>query len=128
MRGKQVGPAHEAIFAAVHEAQSRAVRAVGPGVEAREVDRAARDYLTTCGYGDYFRHHLGHHTGLRYHDPGPVLSPDSQFKLAPGMIVTIEPGVYDASLGTGCRIEDNVLVTGDGFELLSTMPRSLNGN
>jgi Xaa-Pro dipeptidase len=127
VRGRPVDPTHEAVFAAVHEAQSRAVRAVGPGAEAREVDRTARDYLTTCGFGDYFPQHLGHHTGLRYHDPGPVLSPTSQFRLAPGMIVTIEPGVYGASLGTGCRIEDNVLVTEDGFELLSTMPRSLNG-
>ncbi|MFN8561249.1 MAG: M24 family metallopeptidase [Anaerolineae bacterium] len=98
------------------------------GASAQAVDKVARDYIAERGFGRYFEHHLGHHVGFRYHDPGAALAPNSEFALQPGMVVTIEPGIYGQELGAGCRIEDNVLVTESGGEVLSTAPRSLDGS
>ncbi|MBI5667789.1 MAG: aminopeptidase P family protein [Chloroflexi bacterium] len=123
--GAALSPAHQAMFDAVKTAQAAAVQAVGPGVPAKQVDRAARNWISDRGYGRYFLHHTGHHVGFRYHDPGAIINPTSDLILQPGMIVTIEPGVYGAELGSGCRIEDNVLVTETGFEILSDFPREL---
>lgn len=119
---------HREIADAVAAAQFSAVAAVRAGTPARAVDKVARDYIRARGFGRFYEHHLGHHVGFRYHDPGPVLAPDSTFTLQPGMIVTIEPGIYGEELGAGCRIEDNVLVTENGSEVLSDSPKSLDGS
>ncbi len=110
-------------YDAVLTAQLAAIAAIGPGVEAADVDAAARDSLTAAGYSDAFKHGLGHGTGLQIHE-APRLSSISTDTLQPGMIITIEPGVYFEG-DFGIRIEDDVLVTEFGHEVLSTFPKGL---
>jgi Xaa-Pro aminopeptidase len=86
-----------------------------------DADAVARDRLAAAGLADRFAHSLGHGTGLQIHE-GPSLSVRSKDVLAPGMIVTVEPGVYDAAVG-GLRIEDLVLITDTGCEVLSHAPK-----
>ena len=112
------------MMAAVREAQAAAIAAVRPGVRPSEIDRAARDVLTSHGLGEAFGHGTGHGLGLEVHeDPRigklPSALPDSP--VAPGMVFTIEPGAYVEGLG-GVRIEDDVLVVDDGCEVLTHVP------
>lgn len=109
------------IYAAVLEAQERALEAVAPGKTGQELDALARGILEDKGYGQYFSHGLGHGVGLLIHE-APSLSKISQDVLEPGMVITIEPGVYIPDLG-GVRIEDLVLVTERGYEVLSQTPK-----
>jgi Xaa-Pro aminopeptidase len=111
----------EQVFAVVLEAQRRAIAAVRPGAVAADVDSAARSYIAEAGYGPYFTHGLGHGLGLQVHE-GPGLRPSSKTVLRPGMIMTIEPGIYLPGC-FGVRIEDDVLVTADGVEVLTSCPR-----
>ncbi|KAA3623626.1 MAG: aminopeptidase P family protein [Bacteroidetes bacterium] len=121
-----VQPELLAIYEIVKEAQQMAIAAVKPEITGGELDQIARNYIDKKGYGDYYNHALGHHVGFRYHDPGPGLSPQSDLRLKEGMVLTIEPGIYGEELGGGCRIEDNVLVTASGHEILSDFSRALN--
>jgi Xaa-Pro aminopeptidase len=105
------------------EGQRRAVEAVVAGKAATEVDAAARGPITDAGFGDNFRHGLGHGVGLDVHE-APRLAVDSADSLAAGHVVTIEPGIYLPGLG-GVRIEDLVLVTDDGPEVLSSYTKEL---
>ena len=82
----------------VQEAQRRAIAALRPGATGREVHQIAVDYFASCGMDQYFTHSLGHGVGLETHE-GPRLSPTSTKPLQPGMIVTIEPGLYFPGLG-----------------------------
>ncbi|ADV67465.1 M24 family metallopeptidase [Deinococcus maricopensis] len=109
------------IYHAVLEAEEAAIRAVRPGVRAADLDTLARDILTGHGLGEAFAHSLGHGVGLAVHE-GPSLRGTSDDVLEPGMVITIEPGAYLPGLG-GVRIEDLVLVTEDGYEVLSTSPK-----
>lgn len=111
------------IHATVLRAQQAAFRAVRPGVLAREIDAAARSVIEQAGHGPHFSHGLGHGIGLEIHE-APSLRPLSETRLEPGMVFTLEPGIYLPGWG-GVRIEDNVLVTPDGAELLSSAPREL---
>jgi len=113
------------IFEVVSEAQEKAVKAITPGKTTGAIDRIARDYIISCGYGQYFQHALGHHVGFRYHDPGNPLIPGGESILREGMIYTVEPGIYGEEIGTGARIEDNVLITSDGYRILSDFSRGL---
>ncbi len=106
-----------AICEAVLEAQQAAITAVRPGMTAAELDGAARKVLEGAGFGEFFNHGLGHGLGLDHHEP-PFIEPDDPTVLRPGMVFTIEPGAYVPSIG-GARIEDVVMVTDTGFELLS---------
>lgn len=112
-----------AIYDAVLRANEAARRAVRPGVTAGEVDKAARDVIDAAGYSAYFIHRTGHGLGLEVHElPNIVAGDDTE--LAPGMVFTIEPGIYKADVG-GVRIEDNIVVTANGGESLTTFPRQL---
>jgi len=111
------------IYEIVLEAQEAALNQIKPGVLAVDVDRVARDIISSRGYGEYFGHGLGHGVGLNIHE-GPRLSPKGKAVLAPGMVVTVEPGIYLPGIG-GVRIEDTVLVTDSGFEVLTRSPKSL---
>jgi Xaa-Pro aminopeptidase len=117
------GPELEEVYGVVLRAQQRALAAVRPGVEARAVDAAARSAIAEAGYGDYFGHGLGHGLGLEVHE-GPAVRPNSTAVLQPGMVFTVEPGVYLPGWG-GVRIEDDVRVTPDGCEVLTHVPRDL---
>jgi len=112
-----------AVYEIVLEAQRAAIDAVGPGVAARDVDKAARDIIDASGYGPRFGHSLGHGIGLAVHE-APRLASTSEDVLAPGMVVTIEPGIYLPGVG-GVRIEDDVLVTERGRRVLSSLPKDL---
>ena len=97
--------------------------AVRPGAGGREVDGVARDIIADAGYGDRFGHGLGHGVGLDVHE-GPRLGTRSDATLEPGMVVTVEPGIYLPGQG-GVRIEDLVIVTEDGCERLTPYPKHL---
>ncbi|MEW5737192.1 MAG: aminopeptidase P family protein [Thermodesulfobacteriota bacterium] len=111
------------VFDAVREAQSRAQEAVRPGAEAKALDHVARSFLDSLGFGDKFGHGLGHGVGLAVHE-APRLSPLSEAILAPGMIATIEPGVYLPGLG-GVRLENMVAVTETGARVLNSLPPAI---
>ncbi|MBC7246642.1 MAG: aminopeptidase P family protein [Actinobacteria bacterium] len=107
----------------VMEARERALAAVRAGVRAREVDRAAREVIEKAGYGEAFGHGLGHGVGLEVHER-PHVGPKSRDLLEEGMVFTVEPGIYLPGVG-GVRVEDMVLVTAHGMEVLASFPHSL---
>ncbi len=109
--------------AIVLDAQERALETIRPGVRAREVDHAAREVVERAGYGDAFGHGLGHGVGLEVHER-PHVGASSRDVLEEGMVFTCEPGIYLPGVG-GVRVEDMVLVTESGVEVLTTLPRSL---
>lgn len=108
------------IYQSVRDAQRKAVDAVRPGIRCRELDAIAREHLHKCGLGEYFSHSLGHGIGLAVHEL-PGLRSTTETMLEPGMLITIEPGVYIPG-ETGCRIEDTVLVTETGGEKITRSP------
>jgi len=112
-------PEVEQILDVATKAQQAAVDGISPGVTANHIDALARDMIAAQGFSSFFTHHTGHHVGFRYHDPGFLILPGESSKLEPGMVLTIEPGVYVPERGCGARIEDNVLVTESGHEILS---------
>jgi Xaa-Pro aminopeptidase len=103
-------------------AQAAAVAAVRPGIACTELDAVARDLITDAGFGDAFGHGLGHGVGLEIHE-APRISREGTDTLRPGMVVTIEPGIYLEGLG-GVRIEDLVVVTDGGCRVLSQAPKA----
>jgi Xaa-Pro aminopeptidase len=105
------------VYTIVRAAQARALAAVKPGVSASKVDRAARQYISDKGYGRYFMHSLGHGVGLEVHE-APSVSSKVEQVLRPGMVFTVEPGIYLPGR-FGIRIEDMVLVTRKGCEVIS---------
>ncbi|HET7483260.1 MAG TPA: Xaa-Pro peptidase family protein [Actinomycetota bacterium] len=102
-------------------AQLAAIRAVAPGIPGRDVDAAARERIVRAGHGDHFGHGLGHGVGLDVHE-APSLKDISTDTLAPGEVVTVEPGVYVPG-SDGIRIEDCVVVTATGCEVLTSAPK-----
>ncbi len=114
------------VYGAVLDAQQAAIHAIAPGVSTSDVDAAARDVLLECRLGDFFSHGTGHGLGLEIHE-APRLTRASAVVPAPlraGMVTTVEPGAYVPGWG-GVRIEDDVLVTATGYELLTNVPRHL---
>lgn len=103
--------------------QDTAFAAIRPGVPCSEVDKAVRAYFQKHDLMPYWKHHTGHAIGLRYHE-GPFLDTGDQTIIQPGMIFTVEPGLYKAGLG-GFRHSDTVLVTDTGIELMTYYPRDL---
>lgn len=116
------GEERVALYEAVCEAQAMALQAIKPGAMGRDIDKIARDYLD-ARYPGAFGHSLGHGVGLMIHE-SPTLGVSSDWTLARGHVVTVEPGVYLERLG-GCRIEDTVVVTEDGCENLIATPKTL---
>lgn len=112
------------VHAIVCEAAEKAAALVRPGIPLRELDRAAREHIAAAGYGEYFTHRLGHFIGQTDHEAGEV-SETSEIIAAPGMIFSIEPGIYLPGR-FGVRIEDLVLVTEDGHEMLNHLPHGAN--
>ncbi len=111
------------IYDIVLEAGKLAINSIRPGITGREADAVARDYIARHGYQDYFGHGTGHGLGLEVHE-SPRLSVQGDTRLAPGMVVTVEPGIYLPDFG-GVRIEDDVLVTGSGCEVLTHCTKEL---
>lgn len=111
------------IYDVVQEAAAAARDRVEPGVEFQEIDRAARTIIEDAGYAEYFPHRVGHGLGLEGHEP-PYLVEGNDGTLEPGHAVTVEPGVYVPDIG-GVRIEDDIIVTQDSSDVLSTSSREL---
>lgn len=115
----KISPKLKEIYGIVVNAQAIAINCVKPGVMAKDVDSAARNYIEKEGYGKSFGHGLGHGIGLEVHE-GPVINKRSREKLKEGMVFTIEPGIYIPGWG-GVRIEDIILVTANGCKVLSNL-------
>jgi len=109
------------IYQVVLEAHDRALEAIRPSVPLREIDALARETIKEAGFGEFFGHSTGHGVGLAVHEY-PSLSPEAEGVLEEGMVVTVEPGLYLPGKGGG-RIEDLVLVTEDGPEVLTSWDR-----
>jgi len=107
----------------VQQANAAARAAAAPEVTVSEVDRAARQVIEKAGYGQFFPHRTGHGLGLEVHEP-PYIRSDSSLRLQPGMVFTIEPGIYLPGRG-GVRIEDDCVITQNGVETLTSLPREL---
>ena len=121
-----MGPASDLqkkLYQVVLRAQEKGVSAVRAGLLGKELDTICRESIENDGYGDYFNHGLGHGVGLDIHEQ-PVASPRSESVLEKNMIITIEPGVYLPGQ-IGLRIEDSVIVTDDGCEVLTHSPKDL---
>lgn len=116
--GDEPSPKYREIFNTVLAAQSAAYEAARPGMECQQLDRIARRVITEAGYGRYFTHRLGHGMGMDGHEP-PYLVEGNRRQLEPGMVFTIEPGIY-LPAEWGVRIEDDFVVGEDGLEPLST--------
>ena len=115
-------PKLQRIYEVTLKAQLSAISKIRPGAKLKNVDAAARKVIQDAGFGKNFGHGLGHGIGLQVHEQ-PSLSQISNGELKPGMVVTVEPGIYLPNWG-GVRIEDDVLVTQDGHQVLSSVPKS----
>jgi Xaa-Pro aminopeptidase len=119
----RISPKLERIYGVVLRAQEQAIASIRPGVLMSDVDATARNVIAKAGYGKQFGHGLGHGFGLEIHE-APRLAAHQDRPLKAGMVVTVEPGIYFPQWG-GVRIEDDVLVTRDGHEVLSSLPKEL---
>ncbi len=117
-----VPPKLEEIYGIVLEAQLAAERAIRPGMTGQEADAIAREVITRAGYGEAFGHGLGHGIGLEVHEPPWLSRTKGDIVLRPGMVFSVEPGIYLPGWG-GVRIEDLVLLRDDGCEVLSRSPK-----
>ncbi len=119
----KAGDRQKEIYRLVREGQERGLKAVKAGVTGEEADKVVRDFFGEAGYGEYFGHGLGHGVGMEVHE-APRLAPAAADGLEPGMVVTVEPGIYIPDFG-GVRIEDMVLVTGEGCRVLTKSSKDL---
>lgn len=117
----KISPKLERIYRVVLKAQEQSIAAIRPGAVAQDVDAIARRVIDEAGFGRYFGHGLGHGLGLEVHE-APRLAAKVATVLKPGMVVTVEPGIYLPGWG-GVRIEDDVLVTPSGHEVLTSVPK-----
>jgi Xaa-Pro aminopeptidase len=119
----KISPKLRNLYGVVLKAQLAGIDAVRPGATCEQVDRAARSVIEQAGFGKHFGHGLGHGIGLEIHE-APRLAQAQERELKPGMIVTVEPGIYFPGWG-GIRIEDDVLVTKSGHEVLTCVPKEI---
>ena len=120
---EKAGAEQRRLFDIMLRAQEVALAAVRPGVDCREVDRAARSVIEEAGLGNAFIHRTGHGIGIDYHEL-PFFAPGDETVLAPGMVMSVEPGIYIPGVG-GFRHSDTILVTEDGCEILTPYPKDL---
>lgn len=119
----KISPKLEKVYGVVLKAQQSAIRSIRAGARCCDVDAVARRVIENAGFGKHFSHSLGHGIGLNVHE-GPRLSAASDAQLKPGMVVTVEPGIYLEGWG-GVRIEDDCLVTRNGCEVLTSVPKEI---
>ncbi|HVU88650.1 MAG TPA: Xaa-Pro peptidase family protein [Pirellulales bacterium] len=119
----KISPKLERVYNVVLKAQLQAIAAIKPGLTGREVDAVARGIIADAGFARHFGHGLGHGLGLDIHE-APRLAAAAEQVLKPGMVVTVEPGIYLPGWG-GVRIEDDILVTKTGGEVLTNVPKKL---
>jgi Xaa-Pro aminopeptidase len=117
----KIPPKLQRIYGVVLAAQERAIEAIRPGKTGQEIDAVARGIIEKAGFGKQFGHGLGHSLGLQIHE-APRFAKGNEVKMEPGMVMTVEPGIYLPGFG-GVRIEDDVLVTRDGCEVLTSVPK-----
>ena len=120
---EDISPEDRAVYELVLEAELAALAAVAPGPKGKEIDAVARDIIDAAGHAEHFGHGLGHGVGMEVHE-GPRLSRTGETVLAPGHVVTVEPGVYVPGQ-VGVRIEDLVVVTEGGHEVLTGLDKTL---
>lgn len=118
-----VNDEQEKIYNTVLKAEEAAVKATKPGITAKELDNIARNIIADAGYGEYFPHRLGHGLGIGVHEY-PSVTNTNELVIQSGMVFTIEPGIYVPNVA-GVRIEDDVFVTNDGVEILTSYPKEL---
>lgn len=118
-----VSPTLQNIYSLVKQANEAAIEAIKPGTTAQSLDCIAREIIRDGGYGDYFTHRLGHGIGLSAHEE-PYLMQRNSLVLEEGMAFTVEPGIYIQDVA-GVRIEDNLIVTNNGYENLMTFSKEL---
>lgn len=121
--GEEPTEEHKKIYEIVKNANIKAIEKVKPGVKFSDIDNAARSYIEDAGYGEYFTHRTGHSIGIETHDFGDVSSVNHDI-LEEGMIFSVEPGIYLPN-DIGVRIEDLVLVTKDGYEILNSVSKEI---
>ncbi|HEY1602321.1 MAG TPA: Xaa-Pro peptidase family protein [Pirellulales bacterium] len=119
----KISPKLERVYNVVLKAQELAIAAIKPGLTGRDVDAVARGLIADAGFGRHFGHGLGHGLGLDIHE-APRLAAAADQVLKPGMVVTVEPGIYLPGWG-GVRIEDDILITKTGYEVLTNVPKRL---
>ena len=112
------------IYSLVENALQKSVAAIRPGVRTHSIDKIARGFLTEAGYGEEFRHGLGHGIGLQIHEQPRLTQQGTPVRLKRNMLVTVEPGIYLDGIG-GVRLEDDILVTATGAKNLCTLPTAL---
>lgn len=112
---------HREIYEIVLEAQLHALEHIRPGITGHEADALTRDIITRYGYGEYFGHSTGHGLGMEVHET-IYLAQNSKTILKPGMVVTVEPGIYLPGIG-GVRIEDDIVITENGIKILTHTPK-----
>jgi Xaa-Pro aminopeptidase len=120
-RGKKVDRELEKVMTVVRRAKDEAFKVLMPGARCRDVDLTVRKFIDQRGYGRFFVHSTGHGVGMEIHEP-PIISRFSRDVFKPGMVVTIEPGIYIPGKG-GIRLEDLVKITENGFEKISYLPK-----
>jgi Xaa-Pro dipeptidase len=111
------------LLEAVHDSESQSIAAIRPGISAAEVAQVSIESIRKHGLSQYLVHRLGHGIGVAVHEPIPALHVESKDTLKPGMVHSIEPGIYGSRIGGGVRIEDDILDTDEGSEYLSEFPR-----
>lgn len=119
----RIPPKLERVYGVVLKAQRESIAAIRPGAVMEDVYNVAKKVIADAGFGKYFTHGLGHSFGLEIHE-SVRLGPEQKRTLAPGMVVTVEPGIYLPGVG-GVRIEDDVLVTRNGHEVMTSVPQEL---
>ncbi|WP_339043313.1 aminopeptidase P family protein [Spiroplasma endosymbiont of Apeira syringaria] len=119
----KVNPKLIEIHEIVKSAQMAGIKAVKPGIDIGEIDKICREYIKEKGYEQYFTHGTGHGLGIEIHESPWVIKNESTI-LVPGMVITVEPGIYIPNLGV-VRIEDDILVTKDGYQILTKSSREI---